>query len=191
MSLVYFIKPVGLLGPIKIGCTTVCEKRLADLSVWSPFLLEIVATRPGNFRTEINLHECFADSHSHREWFHPSPKLLAALDKLRAGLPLHEAVDLNDRVGSIRSWASKKRKPNFGKYMSYSARLRHAEKCADQSGARYVLADETDAIMRRWMRREYDPLPTAEEFAHLNAVIADPLSGLVPLAVKYPPKVAA
>ena len=40
---VYFIKPVGMEGPIKIGCSIMPTERLEGLAVWSPFPLEIVA----------------------------------------------------------------------------------------------------------------------------------------------------
>lgn len=98
---VYFIKPVGMIGPIKIGCSRMLEDRLTQLMAVSPFPLEIIHSEPGEHVLERQLHRCFADYHSHLEWFHPGPRLLAALGKIKSGLSIPEAVDLNDVRGSI------------------------------------------------------------------------------------------
>jgi hypothetical protein len=58
---VYFIKPVGMDGPIKIGCSNIPEHRLVSLSMWSPFPLEIIGKTPGNLKDEGFLHRCFSD----------------------------------------------------------------------------------------------------------------------------------
>lgn len=34
---VYFIKPIGMDGPIKIGCSDKPARRLITLAAWSPF----------------------------------------------------------------------------------------------------------------------------------------------------------
>src|SRR6185312_8112429 len=70
VSYVYFIKPIGRKGPIKIGCSNCPESRLVGLAAWSPFRLEIIGRTPGSLSDEGFLHQCFADSHSHHEWFH-------------------------------------------------------------------------------------------------------------------------
>lgn len=43
---VYFVKPVGMDGPIKIGCTTTPAARIESLTIWSPFPLEVLVTIP-------------------------------------------------------------------------------------------------------------------------------------------------
>lgn len=101
-SIIYFIKPKGMAGPIKIGCSDRPPKRLEALAHWSPFELEIIVTIPGTIKLEGNIHECFADVHSHHEWFHPSTELLVAIEKLKAGIPVGEAIDLSARKGQIR-----------------------------------------------------------------------------------------
>lgn len=100
---VYFIKPVGMPGPIKIGCSFMPEKRLADIAAWSPWPLEIVVTIPGDADLEKNIHECFALHHSHKEWFHAHPDILLLTERLKAGVEITEAMDLSDRRGNIRS----------------------------------------------------------------------------------------
>lgn len=72
---IYFIRPVGMDGPIKIGCSSTPEKRLAALAPWSPFPLEMVGSIPGDFGDERTIHRAFAHLHTHREWFLSSPEL--------------------------------------------------------------------------------------------------------------------
>jgi hypothetical protein len=82
---VYFIKPVGMSGPIKIGVSVNPAARLADLQPCSPVPLEIVAQMPGDFTVERSLHEAFRDHHSHGEWFRVSVGLLRVIDEVNAG----------------------------------------------------------------------------------------------------------
>lgn len=72
---VYFIEGAGL---IKIGYTSADspEERLADLQTSSPFVLRVLAFAPGDAAIESNLHQRFAESNAHREWFHPHRDLL-------------------------------------------------------------------------------------------------------------------
>ncbi|MEN0115402.1 MAG: GIY-YIG nuclease family protein [Agrobacterium cavarae] len=101
MKFIYFIKPKGMLGPIKIGCTRMLNERLSQLSAWSPFPLEVIYSEQGDGSLERQLHRCFADYHSHLEWFHPGARLLAAIEKMKSGATISESVDLTDVRGSI------------------------------------------------------------------------------------------
>lgn len=101
-SYVYFIKPVGASGPIKIGLASTPKSRLRQHMENSPVPLEIVATVPGDMALERNIQECFVDYHSHAEWFHASPALIAAVAAIAWGSPVSEAIDLTNRKGSIR-----------------------------------------------------------------------------------------
>lgn len=74
---VYFIRPKGKKGPIKIGCSVRTARRLRDIEIWSPVLLEIAATAPGDNRHELALHDRFMESHLHGEWFDANPELIA------------------------------------------------------------------------------------------------------------------
>ncbi len=103
MREVYFLKPVGMDGPIKIGCSKWPENQLGVYGSWSPFPLEIIVAIPGSIDLEKNIHECFVDCHSHAEWFHASPRLVAAIEALTAGIPVGDAIDLNDRKGNIHA----------------------------------------------------------------------------------------
>lgn len=99
---IYFIKPIGLSGPIKIGCSAAPKNRLQSLSVWSPFPLEILISIDGTRKLETNIHACLARSHSHREWFHSTDEVVSLIEKLRAGFPIEKAIDLSLQHGSIR-----------------------------------------------------------------------------------------
>lgn len=72
---IYFLRPVGALGPIKIGCSVAPTTRLRDFEIWSPHLLELVATAPGEHREEGILHQMFGDQRRHGEWFEYSEQL--------------------------------------------------------------------------------------------------------------------
>lgn len=85
---VYFIKPVGMDGPIKIGCSKWPEHRLVDLSIWSPFPLEIIASGEGSHELERFIHRMFAESRSHKEWFHATPDLVARILRVQAGMDI-------------------------------------------------------------------------------------------------------
>jgi hypothetical protein len=98
---VYFLKPVGMDGPIKIGCGFEPRERLGAYTAWSPYPLEIILTIPGSLDLERNIQDCFLDCHSHSEWFHASPRLLAAIADMQAGVRPEEAIDLSKRLGSL------------------------------------------------------------------------------------------
>jgi hypothetical protein len=97
---IYFMKPVGLAGPIKIGFSKNPMKRLLSCAAWSPFPLEVLATANGDRTIERQLHNCFADVHSHGEWFHPHERLLSAVKAIKAGAAVAEAVNLSDARGN-------------------------------------------------------------------------------------------
>lgn len=87
-TFIYFIKPIGKAGPIKIGCTRFVERRLDELLHWSPVPLEVVAIAPGDFRLERFIHNRFADERLHKEWFTESDALIAAIERVKAGEPV-------------------------------------------------------------------------------------------------------
>jgi hypothetical protein len=58
---------------------------------------------PGTMPLEWNIQDCFADLYLHHEWFRADPRLVAFIDGLKAGRPLHEIIDLNARRGNLRA----------------------------------------------------------------------------------------
>lgn len=77
---IYFLRPVGQVGPIKIGCSVDAENRLATYIPWSPIKLEIVVTAAGSHMEERRLHGMFGKDWLHHEWFGASKELLALID---------------------------------------------------------------------------------------------------------------
>ena len=179
-SQVYFMRPVGMPGPIKIGCSSVPLSRVEVLSVWSPFPLEIAVAISGSWALEQALHSVFAECHSHREWFFATPKLLRLIDALKSGTPIEEAVDLTASTGSIR--LKQKRKeytPQQRSRLSYMGKLRHAR--ARQERAEGLVEDALSepidivdflGIYSGWKRDGHNL--TQSEVGRLEEVIARP-----------------
>jgi hypothetical protein len=82
---VYFIRPIGMQGPIKIGCSIAPDGRRSSLETWSPFPLEIVAEIEGIRLLERRFHALFREQHRSREWFAWSPELQRVMDEVAAG----------------------------------------------------------------------------------------------------------
>lgn len=128
---VYFIRPIGMLGPVKIGCSYLPTARLQMMSRWSPYPLEIVATIPGGPLLERNIHECLADAYSHREWFLPTPAVLALVDGLIAGKSVGECIDLSARKWRVGKFAGREpRSKTAAKVREFMAKARPSEGAA-------------------------------------------------------------
>lgn len=91
---IYFIRPVGQDGPIKVGYSNHIERRLAEIGKWSPVPLEIVATLEvpdsGSLyaapaRLERRFHLRYSEYRLHHEWFAVHPLILADIDNINAG----------------------------------------------------------------------------------------------------------
>lgn len=108
---VYFVRPVGMLSPIKIGFSKAPQLRLRALMTWSPYPLEIVVTVAAEMKMERTLHSCFSKSHTHREWFVASKPLLNGIDMLLEGVPIQKAFDLSKKQGNIIANAAMKKRP--------------------------------------------------------------------------------
>lgn len=186
MSRVYFIKPVGLDGPIKIGCSYRPENRLLDLGAWSPWPLEIIGSVPGIYHDEQFLHRCFADSHSHREWFHSTPALRDAIAVILSAGDMTVAHSTLTPKGSIRTgnkngWTEERKLR-----ASYSSRIRIARnKLREKNIAEWHPAEDVNKIGARWNGGQ---LPTEAEFARLDEYLSDPAAHSV---VPYWQKAAA
>lgn len=96
-GLVYFLRPVGALGPVKIGFSYSPPSRLRTMAKWSPIPLELVAYFPGTQKLERNIQDCLWASRSHFEWFLPTDRVVAVVTALIAGVPIEQCLDLSDR----------------------------------------------------------------------------------------------
>jgi hypothetical protein len=102
-SFIYFLKPRDHIGPFKIGSSTIPLERLMAYAAWSPFPLELIGSVPGTMRDECWLHSCFADCHSHSEWFHATPKLREAIAAILSAGNLDQARLTLKRTGTTRA----------------------------------------------------------------------------------------
>lgn len=172
---IYFLRPIGLLGPIKVGCSTEPKRRLEDLLTWSPLRLEIVATMPGTLKDEGFLHRCFAKSHSHREWFHPSPEIQLALTTIFDGGGIAQLRAILSEAGSIRTkrrpWSiDTRQRVSYGNRIAAAGRRLRAQ-CREAP-------EDISGIMSRWQGRlcfGVQPIrPTTEEFSRLDEFLINP-----------------
>jgi hypothetical protein len=122
---VYFIKPVGFDGPIKIGCSALPVSRRDALAHWSPFPLEILAEIEGGLSLERRFHYHFHAWHEHREWFTATPELLTAIAAINAGT--FDVSSLTETpTGS--GWRARHQQPSTnGKQASLTRRAYWAE----------------------------------------------------------------
>ncbi|MDV4166222.1 GIY-YIG nuclease family protein [Rhizobium leguminosarum] len=189
---VYFMRPVGMEGPIKIGCTLYPHHRLVQLTIWSPFKLEILHMEEGSHTLERNLHKCFADCHSHHEWFHPEPRLLEAISKFKSGMKIADVIDLTDERGSIHANRPQVPEVLIG-YRSLTMKLTWALKRARAKSKHHVhIPRDIDRIMAAWSGvwsynvRTEPVRPTAEQFKRVQEFIDDPHSHCVTEEQRFP-----
>lgn len=86
---------------VKIGHSVYPDARLAAVQSWCPYHLELVASIKGDKKLERNIQNCFADHHSHNEWFVLGTRLSDFLKAINSGVPLHQAIDLSDTRGNV------------------------------------------------------------------------------------------
>ena len=82
---VYFIKPIDMDGPIKIGCSQSPGKRKTTLEMWCPFPLEIVAEIAGGSIIEARFHRKFLSAYLRSEWFTPTKELKHTIRQINLG----------------------------------------------------------------------------------------------------------
>ena len=82
---VYFIRTVGDPCVVKVGSSRLPETRLGQLSPWSPYELELMATFPGGMREERAFHRLLEPAHSHSEWFRLTPFVRGLIAEVGAG----------------------------------------------------------------------------------------------------------
>ena len=194
-SLVYFIKPVGIDGPIKIGCSHVPERRLLELSAWSPWPLELIGAIKGTSRDEANFHSRFKDCHSHREWFHSTPLLQATIAAvLNAGnfSPiLHLPVN-----GSIRSISRKPRTEDVQRRVTCAMRVGKIENRLRRQEGDGGVWRAPAGIQRTLENWRTGKMPSTEEMARIEKYFAHPEIHSVrwkhyrppsPASIEFPP----
>ncbi len=104
MTQVYFMRPVGCEGPVKIGFSRLPDTRLAIYMKWSPFDLEIAASIPCDQRDELRFHAAFAAHHMHHEWFAAAPEISATIEAIRNGTFCLESLPAPKRLTGKSGW---------------------------------------------------------------------------------------
>lgn len=91
---VYFVQ-CGKDGPIKIGFTTgPMRKRLDGLQTSCPYRLKVlgvIANQPRE--SEAYIQAAFRKSRTHREWFKPTPELLAFIARYKSPPRVFREID--------------------------------------------------------------------------------------------------
>lgn len=95
---IYFMRPVGQDGPIKIGCSISPIGRLSAIQIWSPVKLELAAVTSGGHEYERQLHARFARQRLHGEWFAPCPDLTNLIRSIAKGGELPPLEDRPHRL---------------------------------------------------------------------------------------------
>lgn len=130
MKRVYFIKPIGFDGPIKIGTSCDPTGRGKSLELWCPFPLEVLASLPGGLELERRFHARFFEQHRNHEWFEATDDLVATIDAINAGtfsidtLPQGRSLQRSAKRGGRRKWTQEEKD---------EVRLRNAVKRAERS----------------------------------------------------------
>ena len=169
---VYFLRPVGAEGPIKIGCSQSPESRLAAILPWSPINLEIVARMAGDEEVEARLHNRFGDEWMHGEWFAASPALTETILAVANG-----TFDLSCLPEPKRLPA--RRKPMTARHrlrLSYGQKISHALRG-------YFTPASITALCRQL--ETCPEVEVADIRARLDAVIADPESFADPIDMPW------
>lgn len=95
---VYFLRPVGQAGPVKIGWSWLPLERLKVYQAWSPVQLELVARTPGSEGLESRFHAHFAHLHLHGEWFRADDGLDAMIAAILDGSFTEAALPAGRRL---------------------------------------------------------------------------------------------
>lgn len=189
---VYFIRPIGMKGPVKIGCSYSPEDRMGTLMTWSPFPLEVAASLPGDGRLERRVHGKFAHLHSHREWFREGDDLTAFVAAVASGVPIEDLIDFSIPPHDLRKKSRGHFSPSRRKYLSYRHRLDWARRRQGDNPRQHYPAD-VYRIIDEWWRSgpRTDWEPSAEQLRRLDEVLANFPAHAVTWDERFPEEEAA
>lgn len=176
---IYFIKPVGMDGPIKIGCSDKPAKRLISLSAWSPFELELIGSVPGGFEEESRLHRRFSDLHTRKEWFMSSPALRQTIERILNGEPISEVCRSLKEKKPIKGQKHPARTADRQLFLDYGRRIRKAmHPLWSFKKGHWIKPDDVSKIMYDWRCDKANGhlpiIPTSEQLARLDDFLRDP-----------------
>lgn len=113
-QLIYFLRPKGEQGPIKIGLSRKPASRLRTYEIWSPAILELAASCHAHMNSEQFLHRHFLGDYLHGEWFEWSEELQQLIDHVAEHETLPDWV-IEGTPTSPREWSQFKAKYPRGK----------------------------------------------------------------------------
>lgn len=171
-SFVYFLRPIGQAGPIKIGHSMVPWERLRSYLNWSPIPLELVAMTPGGDELEHRLHAAFTHLHSHGEWFKAGPELTSVIETVLTGqfdaTGLPAARRLHKRSPRSReSIESSQAKRDVGMLRDFGIVIpREVSAASNTYFSDPVERSKRWAIIRSFVAQHADVLPAARKAAY-------------------------
>lgn len=171
MKRVYFVRPIGMEGPVKIGCTSEPVKRLKQLMLMSPFPLEIVAMFPGDESDEAAMQGMFAGQRLHGEWFAASDRLTALIASIQQGDPI-------DRLSSEYQEAKSAMRVASGVKSHLTRRVNDAEKRMKAAGVAIIRPDHIRQAIAEYTGPHL-PAPTAEHRALIDLYVRE-LDAMLP-----------
>lgn len=172
MKTVYFIRPIGRQGPVKVGCSKLPESRIKAIDIWSPFPLEIIAAAPGDHHHERAVHWHLRDSRLHGEWFRWSARLSALVAHVQSngGLPPLEASPYG-KTGMGRG-NNPSRNPEWAKAKArVTSRVRRAERHAFGPWALLNRTQRVRQLIGSY-QGPFSPPPNDDVLAELELYIA-------------------
>lgn len=96
---VYFVYADCAAPVVKIGRSQEAKWRLLTLQAQSPIPLALIGLVNAPAGAELALHSCFADEHSHCEWFYASERLLGFVGSLPKGAVVNRI--------EVRAWGER------------------------------------------------------------------------------------
>jgi hypothetical protein len=149
---VYFMKPVGMDGPIKVGCSKMPESRLKSVSLWSPFPLELITSAPGDHCHENALHHLLRAHQSNGEWFHANETLAAIIQIVQdtGELPSIDTRRDRERGGALP-------RPGFTAVSRAKSKLTQSITAAERHAYGYETANKRPAHIVAIYNAYHDP----------------------------------
>lgn len=155
-GIIYFVEPVDLDGPIKIGFSQQAEARLGALSSASPIALRLIGALHASNDDEQFLHRCFADAHSHGEWFYATDLLRSTIEGiLQHGIQF--ARDTLIEKGPSKPWSYVPKSSEARAKQAAAMRKSWAERNARKEQALLALRDGVSACPEFYGERSKSP----------------------------------
>lgn len=152
---VYFIRPVGMAGPIKIGYSICPAQRILDLHAQSPFPLELIGMIDGPPSLEGQVHNHLRDHWSHHEWFFPTDAVLSFVGMAISGCLPKMATGPFKRVGHDRADMGGDVRKSLGLSLTWAAKRHGLRRLPEHSildaarTERRALTDQEAESLRR------------------------------------------